>query len=204
MVYILGSILIIALPISIILKHIKNIPLRKSYKKNFRKPLKKHIKKNKNLKYNNLFLQSDKRFNDLLEFYKYESIEILTEKQKSINFLINRINLNSNLNNSMASFFISTLALIFSLVSVFKPDNITLDDEALVIVTVCSLIFSLLMDTLLEYTFKSDIISDLNDHLSAIGHIVDLKYTDKYNLLNFNLDSQVLNEMRIINKRINM
>ncbi|QYK68282.1 hypothetical protein T3H97_16405 [Paenibacillus sp. LX16] len=200
MIYILGFIIIIALPILVILKHLKSRPLRKSYKKNFKDPFKKHIKKNMNSKNNNFYLESDKRFNNLLEFYKDESFKILSDKQKSINFLISGINLNSNLNNSMVSFFISTFALIFSLVSVFKP-VINADDQALIIVTISSFILSILMDSLLEYTFKSDILTDLNDHLSAISHLIDLKGADKYSLLNLNFDSEILNKIRIINQK---
>ncbi|MDN4104782.1 hypothetical protein [Paenibacillus polymyxa] len=206
MIYTLGMILILAMPISTMLKHAKNIPLVHSYKINFRKPLKKHIRKTKNLKNSNdLYLHSDKMLNVLLDFYRNESLDILTQKQDSIKFLMNSTSIKSNLNNSLASLFISTLALIFSLMAVFNT-KINSYDEGFVILGVSSLIFTLLMDALLEYILKSETISDLNNHLTAITYIVDLKDThaDKCSLLKLDLDNETLNKIRIINKKINM
>ncbi|WP_141695018.1 hypothetical protein [Paenibacillus kribbensis] len=114
---------------------------------------------------------------------------------------MNSTSIKSNLNNSLASLFISTLALIFSLMAVFNI-KINSYDGGFVILGVSSLIFTLLMDALLEYILKSETISDLNTHLTAITCIVDLKYThaDKYSLLKLDLDNDALNKIRIINK----
>lgn len=206
LIYTLGMILILAMPISTMFKHAKNIPLVYSYLINFRQPLKKHIRKTKNIKSSNdLYLHSDKMLNVLLEFYRNESLEILTKKQDSIKFLMNSTSIKSNLNNSLASLFISILALIFSLMAVFNT-KINSYDEGFVILAVSSLIFTFLMDALLEYILKSETISDLNNHLTAITYIVGLKCThaDKYSLLKLDLDNEALNKIRIINKKINM
>ncbi|WP_025716916.1 hypothetical protein [Paenibacillus sp. 1-18] len=80
--------------------------------------------------------------------------------------------------------------------------NINSYDEGFVILGVSSLIFTLLMDALLEYILKSETISVLKS-FNGNNVIVGLKYThaDKYSLLKLDLDNEALNKIRIINKK---